>query len=471
MEKFAGRTKKIAKFGLLVFVSILFSQKNFAQNSRRAEKVASSENYFFEADEEFFFVNQDSLFKLFVPEAESSDVRIVLPTFPENIIFVSSRSENFSSPNSGRGTQIELNLSFKDEGIFSLPPISLFVNGKKKIAAFSEIKVLQNPQTVLPRAILVFESGETFSSDDFSFPNLSLVQGAAFRFTLCVQYAAALGQVSWTLPKDSIFKELRRFEIPSDLKSSMQFSKKIPVAQFEWTPLAKGNASLPKIKIAAESYSGQKLLLETPDCVVKIIPQKRGAKKSVLEDSFSNAEKIFEDAFVSESGEENEGFENAAPEFDALSKIARLRSQERHSLFQNKIRVERAAAEISAGMENTPNEESFPFFILIVSAAAFFAALSLSMIFLRKKKFAFAFFAFALFLAIFAFALSSKISARHGIVVGGEIYPVPENSVVSKAAAVVASRVLVRQEIDNWYFIEYNESGGWIKKENLILIK
>ena len=54
---------------------------------------------------------------------------------------------------------------------------------------------------------------------------------------------------------------------------------------------------------------------------------------------------------------------------------------------------------------------------------------------------------------------------------GGEIYPVPENSVVSKTAAIVASRVLIRNEIDNWYFIEYNEGGGWIKKENLILIK
>lgn len=90
---------------------------------------------------------------------------------------------------------------------------------------------------------------------------------------------------------------------------------------------------------------------------------------------------------------------------------------------------------------------------------------------LRKKNFAFVSAALAISFSIFAFAHSSKIFERHGIILGGEIYPVPENSVVSKASSVVASRVLIRQEIDSWYFIEYNEGGGWIKKENLILIK
>lgn len=469
MEEFAERTKKIAKFGLLVFALILFSQSIFAQISRRT-KTGDGEYFLFESDEEIF-ANQDAAFKLFIPQVESSDVRIVLPNFPENIIFVSSRSENLSSPNFGRGTQIELNLSFKDDGIFSLPPISLFINGKKKIASFPDVEVLQNPETILPRAILVFgESdvwGDAFFSDAHSFPNLSLEQGAPSRFTVYVQYAAALGQVSWSLPKDAIFKELRRFEIPSDFK----FSKPIPVAQFEWTPLSEGNVSLPKIQIAAESYSGQKIFLETPDCKVKIISQKQGAKKNVRENSFSSAEKIFEHAFDFESGEYEASVEEAAPENDALLKIAQLRSQERHSFFQNKIRSERAAAEISAGIENAPNEESFPFFVLIFSAAISFAASSLTLFLLRKKNFAFVSAALAISFLVFAFARSSKIFERHGIVLGGDVYPVPENSVVSKAAAVVASRVLIRKEIDSWYFIEYNEGGGWIKKENLILIK
>ena len=469
MEEFAERTKRIAKFGLLVFVLILFSQKNFAQISRRA-KTGDAENLLFEADEEFF-VNQDASFKLFIPQVEASDVRIALPTFPENVTFVSSRSENFSSPNFGHGTQIELNLNFKDGGIFSLPPISLFINGRKEIVNFPDVEVLQNPNTILPRAILVFGDGDArsnaFFSDANSFPNLSLEQGAASRFTVYVQYAAALGQISWSLPKDAIFKELQRFEIPSDLK----FSKRIPVAQFEWTPLSEGDVSLPKIQIAAESYSGEKIFIETPDRAVKIISQKQSAKKNVQENSFSRAEKIFEHAFDFDSIEHDADIENAAPEKDALFKIAQLRSQERHSFFQNKIRSERAAAEKSFGIENAPNEERFPFFVLLFSAAIFFAASSLILFLLRKKNFAFVSAALAISFAIFAFAHSSKIFERHGIILGGEIYPVPENSVVSKTVAIIASRVLIRNEIDNWYFIEYNEGGGWIKKENLILIK
>ncbi len=473
MEKFAKRAKKIAKFGLLVFVLILFSQKNFAQISRRA-KTVSSENFLFVTDEKKFFVNQDATLKLFIPQVKSSNVQIILPNFPENVVFVSSRIENSSSWIFGYGTQIELNLNFKDGGIFSLPPISLFINGRKEIVNFPDVEVLQNPEAVLPRAILVFDEDNDnvwnnafFSSDESFYPNHPLKKGIALRFTVYVQYAKALGQISWSLPKDAIFKELQRFEIPSDLK----FSKRIPVAQFEWTPLSEGNVSLPKIQIAVESYSGEKIFIETPDRAVKIISQKQSAKENVQENSFANAEKIFEHAFDFEDGEHDADFENAAPEYDALLKIAQLRSQERHSFFQNKIRSERAAAEKSFGIGNAPTEESFPFFVLLFSAAIFFAASSLILFLLRKKNFAFVSAALAISFSIFAFAHSSKIFERHGIVLGGEIYPVPENSAVSKTAAIVASRVLIRQEIDSWYFIEYNEGGGWIKKENLILIK
>ncbi len=57
MEKFAKRRKAFARFGLLVFVSFLFSQKIVAQNSRRA-KIVADEIFSFEASEEFIFVNQ-----------------------------------------------------------------------------------------------------------------------------------------------------------------------------------------------------------------------------------------------------------------------------------------------------------------------------------------------------------------------------------------------------------------------------
>lgn len=466
MEKFAKRRKAFARFGLLVFVSFLFSQKIFAQNSHRA-KIVADENFLFEASEEFFFVNQNALFKLFVPQADVSDVRMEIPVFPEGIVFVSSRSENFSSPKNGRGVQIEMNLSFKDAGNFSLPPISFFIKGKKRSANFPRIQVLQDPQTVLPRTILVFENGETFFSDDSSPKKKSLALGIPSRFTLYVQYAAALGQVSWSLPKNAIFKELRLFEIPSDLK----FSEKIPVAQFEWTPLSEGETFLPQVQIAAESYSGREMILEMPNCAVNVVSENLGSEKGARKNSAFNAEKIFEQAFAMEKDESEMSVESPAPDISALSKIARLRSRERNALFQNKIRAERVAAEKSAAIENAPNEKSFPLFVLLFSAATFFAAGSLILFFLRKNNLAFVATTLAVLFAIFNFVFSSKVFERHGIVSGGEIFPVPENSAVSRISVVVASRVLIREEIDNWYFIEYNESGGWIRKENLILIE
>lgn len=469
MEEFAERTKKIARFGLLVFV-LLFSQWLSAQISPRAKNPSAGENYLFHAEEEFIFENQVAVFKLFVPETQASDVKITLPIFPQNADFVSSRSENFSSQNSGQGTQIVLSLIFKKAGTFSLPPVSLSVRGRKKNAAFPAIKVLQNPETLFPRAILVFESGETFSSDEPPSKKFSIVRGMPSRFTLCVQYAAALGQISWQLPKDAIFKELRRFEIPSDLK---KFSLAVvPVAQFEWTSLSQeDDVSLPQIKIAAESYSGQKLFLETPDFTVKIVSQKQGSKNESMNKPISEMEKFFEHAFDLEGEEQDADSENAALEANALLEIARLRSLERHSFFQGKIRAERAAAEKSLGIENAPNEKSFPLFAALLSATFFFFALAFTLFFVRRKNFAFAAAALAILLSLFSLLYSSEILKRHGIVLGGEIYPVPEDSVVSKASLVVSSRVLIRREIDSWYFIEYNESGGWIKKENIALIK
>lgn len=466
MEKFAKRRKAFARFGLLVFVSFLFSQKIVAQNSRRA-KIVADEIFSFEASEEFIFVNQSALFKLFVPQADVADVRMEIPVFPEGIVFLSSRSENFSSPENGRGVQIEMNLSFKDAGNFSLPPISFFIKGKKRSANFPCIQVLQDPQTVSPRTILVFENGETFFSDDSSPKKKSLALGIPSRFTLYVQYAAALGQVSWSLPKDSIFKELKLLEIPSDLK----FSEKIPVAQFEWTVLSEGETFLPQVQIAAESYSGREMILEMPNCAVNVVSENLGSEKGARKNSAFNAEKIFEQAFAMEKDESEMSVESPAPDISALSKIARLRSRERNALFQNKIRAERVAAEKSAAIENAPNEKSFPLFVLLFSASTFFAACSLILFFLRKSNFAFVAATLAVLFAVFNFVFSSKILERHGIVSGGEIFPVPENSAVSRISVVVASRVLIREEIDNWYFIEYNESGGWIRKENLILIE
>lgn len=466
MEKFAKRRKAFARFGLLVFVSFLFSQKIVAQNSLRA-KIVADEIFSFEASEEFIFVNQSALFKLFVPQADVADVRMEIPVFPEGIVFLSSRSENFSSPKNGRGVQIEMNLSFKDAGNFSLPPISFFIKGKKRSANFPRIQVLQDPQTVLPRTILVFENGETFFSDDSSPQKKSLALGIPSRFTLYVQYAAALGQVSWSLPKDSIFKELKLLEIPSDLK----FSEKIPVAQFEWTVLSEGETFLPQVQIAAESYSGREMILEMPNCAVNVVSENLGSEKGARKNSAFNAERIFEQAFAMEKDEFEMSVESPAPDISALSKIARLRSRERNALFQNKIRAERVAAEKSAAIENAPNEKSFPLFVLLFSASTFFAACSLILFFLRKSNFAFVAATLAVLFAVFNFVFSSKVFERHGIVSGGEIFPVPENSAVSRISVIVASRVLIREEIDNWYFIEYNESGGWIRKENLILIE
>ena len=66
---------------------------------------------------------------------------------------------------------------------------------------------------------------------------------------------------------------------------------------------------------------------------------------------------------------------------------------------------------------------------------------------------------------------ANAVLKKRGVIVGGEISPVPEDSAMTKTAVSGGSRVLIKEEVQNWYYIVYNESGGWIRKENLAVIK
>ena len=64
-----------------------------------------------------------------------------------------------------------------------------------------------------------------------------------------------------------------------------------------------------------------------------------------------------------------------------------------------------------------------------------------------------------------------QASKKYGICVGGILQSVPEESASSKFEIASGNRVLISQQFGDWLFIEYGDVSGWIKKENIILIK
>lgn len=472
MEKFTNTVRTTFCFGLLILNSILFSPFGFSQGATRFTG-ADAAKLLVEPKEDAFFTNQESKFVLKIQKVDSADVQVDLPAFPEGVVFNSSKREDFAVSQFERGIQFEFCFIFERSGEFTLPPLVLSVQGTRYIIRFKTVQVYQNPMTIQPRVIVVFDDGKTIVGGEKQASKISLTAGASACFTVYLQYGVQLQQFVWSIPKDSVFKELKRYEIeknvqkPSQEKSlqkKINFSaERIPVAYFEWIPLKEGTVSLPGIRLMATAYSGRATVLGMPECVVEILPP-------TAEPALPMQENFFAYAFAQEPTGKAD-MDNYIPGINELEKLVQLRSQERHKFFQANVRTERFALEEKIGIQNSVNEPSVPIFILFASVFVVLIATTLLSMLVQKKMFAAFSAVFSLVFLFFAVLFSHKIFDRCGIVTGGSISPVPEDSALTKIVAGVGSRVVVHEEIEGWYYIEYNESGGWIKKENLVLIK
>ena len=228
---------------------------------------------------------------------------------------------------------------------------------------FKTVEVYENPRTINPRLIVVFDNGETITADAKKTPTLTLESDKAARFTVYLQYALQAQQFAWNIPKDSIFTEIRRYTEKNAPRKSSDFStEKVPISYFEWIPFATGTCSLPEIKMMVTAYSGRSVYLTTPECIVTIIPQKKEAQAKNADDQGS----VYAYAFTEDTSTNKQKEKKTYSPFDC-AEIARLRSQERRALLAlPKIRAQRIEAERAAGIMNSGNEANYCFFFIIL---------------------------------------------------------------------------------------------------------
>lgn len=472
MEKQSKRTKKRFVLGLLAALWLICANSSFSQAEQKNSFTRDdAEKLMILPKDDIFFTNKEAQFILKIPNILPSDVQTELPNFPEGIVFNSSKRGDYFSQDGSMGAEIDLWFTFRKTGSLTLPPLIIYVKGRRYSINFKTVEVYENPRTILPRMTLVFDSGEVIGEETKKIPTISLESNKTARFTLYLQYAIQAQQFAWSIPKDSIFTETKRYNIENSSERASDFStKKVPVADFEWTPFASGQTSLPEIRMMATAYSGRSIYLTTPECLVTITPQNK-SKADKQDMKTSEQDSVYAYAWAEETSGNKEQQDKEISPFDC-AEIARLRSQERRSFINaRKIRAQRIAAEEKIGLQKSENEPLLPIFFILLGTTGILAALGI-ILFLLKKRFEAAMAGIAAIAFIFVTSIDANVLIKkHGIIVGGEISPVPEESAMTKTAVSGGSRVLIKEEVKDWYYIVYNENGGWIRKENLAAIK
>lgn len=468
-ERFSNRLlEKILRLFLVTF--IFFSTSAFAITPAEISKIT------IHPEQNVFFTNQELKYVLEIPGIAPHDVQTQLPeNMKEGVNYISSRRMEFFTNDSSTGTRIEFWFSFKDPGTGVIPPLIVRIQGRTYYLNFDKVQLYENPKTIAPRLIVELNSSRfVYPAIDnkkvkevFNTPVTEPIEIKVY-----VQFAVQIKQFGFEIPKDSLFEELERYDMVTGKAKYSDFTQEIiPVARFRWTPLKEAKLTLPNIRAVVTAYSGRNLELGLPDCTVVVGKKNSQSAAKDNENGTSSDNSIFSYA-LSEPVEEEVVNKVRVPVESDFYEIADLRSKERHSFgLSNNARTERKALEQSIGIVVSNDEPSVPFWQMIVVFLVLFIAGAIVFFIFKKKMMALVFLCLSILFSFFTIFMGNRISEKHAIVKGGDISPVPENSALSSTAVTAGTCVRIMQETSDWYYIEYNENGGWMKKTDLIPIE
>lgn len=465
-EQFSNRLLKKIISSLILF--FIFSVPAFSITPQEIQKIT------IKPEQNVFFTNQELKYVLEIPEIQPHFVQTQLQeNMKEGVNFVSSRRMEYFTEDNQTGTRIEFWFTFKNTGIGTIPPLIVRINGRTYYLNFENVQLYENPKTIAPRLIVeingskilypssenIKRRGETFSSQVTE----------PIEVTVYVQYAVQIKQFGFEIPKDSIFEEIAKFEMVSGKVRLTDFSQdKIPLASFKWTPLKEGKYSLPNIRAVATAYSGRNLELGLPECVVTVEKKDKDSLEEIAgDDSFSVFSYALSDP-IDESGVK----EIQVITDDDYYQIAALRCNERHSFGPLlSVRKQRIAKEQKVGISVSKDEASIPLWHAFSIVFVLFTAVTVMCIIFRKKFMAVITVCFAVVFGCLSLIWGIMVFERHAVVKGGALSPIPEDSALSSTAVTAGTCVRIKEETSDWYYIEYNENRGWIKKEELILVE
>ncbi len=390
-------------------------------------------------DTDIFFTAQMNGFTLKIPGIEPSKVQTDLPVLPAGIKFVSSKKEEYieqssedpassnAAETSERGTIVHLWFTFTDTGSVTLPPLITRINNRTYYLPFEDVTVYENPMLISPLLSVRFADESHLVKDKKTgITSYVAKAGEEIRFRVYIQYFVQILNFSWELPKNSIFNEGTRWKIASIDPRNTKIQKTdftpeaFPVSEFVWQPLVEGTFSFPKIYAEAISYNGSKKTVFVPD--LPVIVQKSDSTAS--SDQSSALTDDFSDAFTAPK-EEEKAQSAYIPTIEDCRRLASLRSKEKHSILNGRIREERKLFELSIGLLPDEDEKNFILFRLA--------------------------------------------SPEYGIFAGGDVTTIPEEKSASHHLTG-GQRVKITEKAGEWYYIECKIFSGWVKSSQIFKI-
>ena len=416
-------------------------------------------------EEQNLYTKTDIKFIVTIPNVRPAQVQVLSADQKQDITFRTMRkTENYDE----NGTSLELWFNFNKKGTYTLSPISVMIQNRTRSISFEPVTVTDDPATMLPRIVLVFDDGTTVYSDEGTYPSplLSIKTGEKIGFTVNLQYAAQLMQFTWDIPKDSIFTCTKEFEFTEVKHRERVYSHDlIPVAAFEWTGLVAGTQSLPKIRLNAAGYNGYRTELILPEITIEFTEGTAAENKKSESD-------IFSAAFYQEAAQSEETEKIILSDEDC-QKLAKLYSRE-HNLFLTYLNARKARIEF----ENehhiiTTRNPIFPTVLFYVSVIVVIFCIVAIIIALRKKHRIRTLIYTVLLLCGTAVIIYCGVrrSEKYGISLATKIYSIPQENAESSSEIASGTLVRILEKTGRWYYVEVGETGGWCNIENIYIIK
>lgn len=450
---------------LLIFILLLFSASAFAQNNVRISwEYARSLTC--KPVSEYFFTNQDCAFTLDIEGINPEDITLSVNSVPNDVSFSTYKKESLSiSQPELTGTRVILYFRFAKEGDYQIPPVNVTIGHGMYGMKFMPVTVYTNPRTIQPKVSLTF-ADEKFNSRTKKY---TLTSGDHVIFTVNLQYATQLVNLKWSIPENSLFREIERFDTAEKGLINSNFSPDIvPVVTFDWQPLIPGTYSLPKMIVTASAYSGAQVDLSLPDFTFTVLAaatDEENEKSATLSnDDFS---------FAFESPQEEEVVEkNNFVEVKNIDDLYELRVKERHSFpIFSSARQNRIDAEVADGLKAGVNESNLILHYILAGLLILSVLTVIILFMLKRTALASAFLALALFLSVTGICSGISCGMKYGLFKGGYINTIPEDYVQSGVTLQVASRVKIEHQIDGWLFIRNNDTSGWVKEDAVLIIR
>lgn len=456
-RKFCNR---LLVFVLVEFISLLLPafSKTLSHSQLKQLKVVP--------DSKIFFTAQENGYTLKIPTFSPSQVQTDLPELPPGVQLVSSKREEYLDSDGTRGTAVHLWFTFRDTGPVRMPPLIAIIGYRTYYLAFESVEVYENPAVIAPVMDVNFEGAVLNSRNAGGVKEVTVNQGDELIISVNLKYFVQILKFSWTLPKNSIFKELERYDITNGGTTGSEFSAELfPVAKFSWKILESGTYTCPDFAILATSYNGSKKQVSLPQCKIIVRPAANHVQKNVYESfELGKADEVFKSAFEGSDHDSTDDEESLIRPEDC-KKLAELRLRERTSLPFSSVTYERRQIEYKLYGSEGDREPSVLLFIAGLAACFVLLVLFVLSVFIWHGKKVQILFVLTFVVLVLTIRRGAALLPKWGVFAGGTVSPVPELVTSSSHNASSCKRVKILEKAGDYYYIESDEINGWVLKD------